>query len=163
MKFFDETFISTVVKCFCCFSCIRDHRDEGCARCAGFINTYFAQNIKQKVSKAAATDLTEALEELFDALQINTILVEDELEVSTASFIKDFMKNLDEIKAAADIVDVWHIDSGVADKVFMTFEEVIFGGQVSIIENDTVCEETDSDSDDLDLSSDSDNDHLTDI
>ena len=119
--------------------------------------------MKQKVSKAAATDLTDALEELFEALQIDTILVEDELEVSTASFIKDFMKNLDEIKAAADIVDMWHTDSGVAEKVFTTFEEVIFGGQDSIIENDTVSEETDSDSDDLDVSSDSDCDHLADI
>ena len=156
MRFFDETFISDMVKCFCCFSCIRNHSDEGCSRCTGFIQTYFTQNTKTKVSKAAVTDLTDALEELFDALKMNTILVEDELEVSTAAFIKDFKKNRDEIKAAADIVDMWHVDCEVAEKVFQIFDEVVFGDQVSFIESDSVDEKIDSDSDNLDLSSDND-------
>lgn len=154
MRFFDENFVSKVPECVCCFSCIRDHGNNGCVKCAEFIHTYFTQNEKLKVSKSAARDLIEALEELFAALRISTILVENELQVSTTSFIKDFVKMIDEIKCANDIVNTWHIDTVVAEKVFLLFEEVIFVDQGAISEE--FKNETDEDSDILDLSSDSD-------
>ena len=74
MRFFDERFVSSVPKCLCCYSCIRDHGDSGCASCTVLLQTFFTQNAKTKVTKTAAVDLTEALEELFLALRMDTIL-----------------------------------------------------------------------------------------
>ena len=83
--------------------------------------------------------------------------MEDELEVSTASFIKDLIKMLDEIKVAGDIVEMWHIDPRVAEKVFDIFEEVIFHSQNEPItgEDAPVNENINYQDDNLDVSTDS--------
>ena len=74
MRFFDDTFVSEVPKCLCCFSCVRDHGNSGCASCAAFFQRFFTQNIKTKISKPAVTELTEALSELFLVLKMDTVL-----------------------------------------------------------------------------------------
>ena len=83
--------------------------------------------------------------------------MEDELEVSTASFIKDLIKMLDEIKVAGDIVEMWHIDPRVAEKVFDIFQEVIFHSQnePNIGDDEAVNEIVDYQDDTLDTSTDS--------
>ena len=84
-------------------------------------------------------------------------IVEGELEVKTASFIKDLLKMLDEIKTANDIVEMWHIDPQVADKVFDIFQEVIFCDQnlPNTSDDAAVRESIDYDDDNLDISTDS--------
>ena len=65
---------------------------------------------------------------------------------------------LDEIKTAQDIVEMWHIDARVAEKVFEIFQEVIFSSQnlTDISEDAAGSESIDYDDDNLDTSSDSD-------
>ena len=83
--------------------------------------------------------------------------MEDELEVNTDSFIKDLIKMLDEIKVAGDIVEMWHIDPRVAEKVFDIFKEVIFHSQnePNIGDDEAVNEIVDYQDDTLDTSTDS--------
>ena len=94
--------------------------------------------------------------ELFTALKMDYLLVESELEVKTQNFIKDCIKMCDEVKTEQSIVDIWHIDPLVAEKLFMLFNEVIFGE----FENSLECDDEDDSSslysDVLDQSSDSD-------
>ena len=106
----------------------------------------------QKLTKSVAREVREAFEELFSSLGINTVLVEGELEMKPDSLVKDFLKMSDEIKSAEDIVSLWHIDQSIAKKLFMLFDEIVFG------HFDTLTDDSDpgSDSDALDKSSDSD-------
>lgn len=94
--------------------------------------------------------------ELFTALNMETLLVENELKVSSKNFIKDFIKMSDEIKTEQDIVDMWHINPAVAHPIFLLFTEVVF--ESFTIQPDSDCEnvESDPDSDIPDQSSDSD-------
>ena len=39
--------------------------------------------------------------------------------------LKDLVKNIDEIKAVEDIVNIWHIEQSVAEKVFSLLTDVI--------------------------------------
>ena len=127
---------------------MRQHRDSGCKECDEFLESFFPQKSKLKISKSVAADLKEALEELFTALKMDYLLVESELEVKTQNFIK--------VKTEQIIVDMWHIDPLVAEKLFMLFNEVIFGE----FENSLECDDEDDSSslysDVLDQSSDSD-------
>ena len=106
----------------------------------------------QKLTKSVATEVREALKELFSTLGNNTLMVEGDLEIKTDSFINDFLKMSDEIKSAVDVVNLWHIDQSIAQKLFMLFDEIVFGNF------DTLTDDSDpeSDSDALDLSSDDD-------
>ena len=135
---------------------MRQHRDSGCKECDEFLESFFPQKSKLKITKSVAADLKEALEELFTALKMDYLLVESELEVKTQNFIKDFIKMCDEVKTEQSIVDMWHIDPLVAEKLFMLFNEVIFGE----FENSLECDDEDDSSslysDVLDQSSDSD-------
>ena len=54
--------------------------------------------------------------------------MEGNLSVTVASFIKDFIKTVDEVKDEKDIVELWHIDPVIAQNLFMLFREVVFGG-----------------------------------
>ena len=87
-----------------------------------------------------------------ETFKINTVLVEGELEIKTNSLIKGFLKMSDEIKSGVDVVNLWHIDQSIAQKLFMLFDEIVFGNF------DTLTDDSDpeSDSDALDLSSDDD-------
>ena len=116
------------------------------------MNTFLAPKT-QKLTKSVAAEVSEAFEELFAALQVNTLLVEGELEIKTTSLIKDFLKMSDEIKSPEDIVNMWHIEHSIALKLFMLFDEIVFGD--SDILSDASVSVNDSDSDALDLSSDS--------
>ena len=77
--------------------------------------------------KSVAVDLKEAIEELFDALGFDNIMMEGDQSVSVKSFIKDFIKTVDEVKNEKDIVELWRIDPVIAQNLFMLFKEVVFG------------------------------------
>ena len=111
------------------------------------------------MKKSVTSSLTEAFEELFEALNMDTVLVESELKITTKEFVKDFLHMCDEVKSAKDIVETWHVDSVLAKTLFSLFSEVVFGG-ASYDHSDTDFP-TDleyCDSDFLDQSTDSDND-----
>ena len=92
--------------------------------------------------------------ELFGAMGMDSVLIENELKVTISSFAKDFLKMADELKTKEDIVELWHIDPIVAEKLFNLFNEVVFG-VLDDAYNDNR-EESDSESDVIDESSDSD-------
>ena len=81
---------------------------------------------EHKVSKSVSSDLKESLTDLFIAMKIDTIMVEDDLAVPVKNFIKDFVKVIDEVRTEQDIVSMWHIDPTVAKKVFMLLNDVIY-------------------------------------
>ena len=156
LKLFDENYKSEAPKCTCCYYCMKQHSDNGCEKCGEFLETFFTQKSKLKISKSVAADLKEALEELFTALRMDTLLVENELNVLTTSFIKDFIKMIDEIRSEQDIVSMWHIDPIVAQKVFLLLNDVIYGNIDVSLDSDVESDESDPDPDVLDQSSDSD-------
>ena len=82
-------------------------------------------------------------------------MVEGELSVSTASFTKDFLKNIDEVRCEKDIVELWHIEPAIAHNLFLLFNEVVFG-DIATSEGieDTTEDEADIDSDVYDDSTD---------
>ena len=90
--------------------------------------------------------------ELFGAMGMDSVMIENELKVTVTSFAKDFLKMTDELKSKDDIVGLWHIDPIVAGKLFDLFNEVVFG---VLDENHEASGESDSDSDILDESTDS--------
>ena len=61
---------------------------------------------EHKVSKSVSSDLKESLTDLFIAMKIDTIMVEDDLAVPVKNFIKDFVKVIDEVRTEQDIVSV---------------------------------------------------------
>ena len=155
MKLFDESFISEVPKCICCYSCIKQDSLDGCEKCSYFLAKYFAPQSTRKVTKSVAANLKEAIEELFSALGLDTLMVEGELSVSTASFTKDFLKNIDEVRCEKDIVELWHIEPAIAHNLFLLFNEVVFGDiATSEAIEDTTEDEADIDSDVYDDSTD---------
>ena len=107
---------------------MRQHSASGCVQCDTFLTKFFPKDSYLKLKKPVVTELREALEELFDALGTESLLLENEVEISSDSFIKDFIKMSDEVKSEKDIVEIWHLNPIVASDVFMVFEEVLFGG-----------------------------------
>ena len=111
------------------------------------------------MKKSIASSLKEAFEELFEDLNVDTVLVEGELEVTTKEFVKDFIYMCDEVKSAKDIVETWHVEHILAETLFSLFSEVIFGSaSCDYIDTDFDSELEYCDSDFLDQSTDSDND-----
>ena len=109
--------------------------------------------------KSVASCLTEAFEELFAALNMDTVLVESELKVTTKEFVRDFIHMCDEVKSATDIVETWHVDPILAETLFSLFSEVVFGStSYDYLDTDFATDLENCDSDFLDLSTDSDND-----
>ena len=47
-----------------------------------------------------------ACEELFEAMDLKEVKVEDDLSMSTSSFLTDFIHMIDEIKRPSDIVQL---------------------------------------------------------
>ena len=95
LKLFDENFKSDIPECYCCYSCIKQHCLDGCKKCSELLVTFLPESSKKKVNKAVAADLKEALFDLFVALRMDLIFVENELTVKPSNFIKDFLKMLD--------------------------------------------------------------------
>ena len=126
LRLFDENYTSEAPKCSCCYSCMKQHSNSGCQLCSSFLDKFFPP-ISSKRKKSVASELREALDELFSALGAELLLLEDEVEISSKSFIKDFIKMSDEVKSENDIVEIWHIDRAIASSVFEVFEEVLFG------------------------------------
>ena len=91
-RLFDETYKSEVPKCTCCYVCMKLHSDNGCIQCTSFLDTYIPQKSTLKVNKSVALDLTEGLKELFRALRIDYVLVENQFKVKINNFIKDFIR-----------------------------------------------------------------------
>ena len=104
-----------------------------------------------KLSKSVSAELKGALGELFEVMGVKKLQVESDLAMSTASFLKDFAKNVDEIKMPDDISRIWHLGSEVAGSIFSTLEEVLCGEDM-INKSDG---SSDSDEDGLDDDSDS--------
>ena len=100
---------------------------DGCEKCSTFLHKIFPEGQKLKISKSVSVELKEAIEELFAALGLNNVLMEGDQIVSVTSFIKDFIKTVDEVKNVEDIVEIWHIDPFIAQNLFMLFKEVVFG------------------------------------
>ena len=148
MRFFEDDFKSEGDNCRCCYSCIKGHSEEGCQICERILCTFFAAK-SQKLSKPVATEVREAFEELFATMGIDTLLVEAELAINTNSFTRDFIHMSDEIKSGDDIVSMWHIDTDIAQTLYMLFHEIVFGNSESVIDNAGY----ESEPDDLDLTS----------
>ena len=146
MRFFDASYIVDGPSCTCCYTCIRRHRDEGCPSCSLFMTTYFSSSCTKKIRKSAAAELKTAIEKLFEALGIDNLLVENNLEIPVPSFIKDFIYMCDEIHSELDIVDFWHIDLSIALKVYQKYLDFL-------VSND-YCERTDGESEASDEESD---------
>ena len=108
--------------------------------------------------KSVASELKNALNELFEVLSVKCIKVETSLEISCADFIRDLMRVIDEIKSAVDIVRLWHIDLQLAVQVFDVVQEVLFEEDTSedgvveeMEESHDVCASGSDDSDDGDV------------
>ena len=152
MKLFDDNFVSEAPSCVCCYSCMKQHSLDGCDKCSTFLAKFFPLNQKVKVSKSVGAELKESIVELFGAMGMDSVLIENELKVTVSSFANDFLKMTDEFKTKEDIVGLWHIDPIVAGKLFDLFNEVVFGVLDDYQENSG---ESDTDSDILDESTDS--------
>ena len=111
-----------------------------------------------KVSKSVASELKEALGELFEAMELKSIMVEGKLEIDCLSFTLDLLRVLDEIRESDDIVKLWHIDAELSVRVFSVLYDVLFGGDEEDVqagdnsEDEEDLAETD-DTDDEDVSS----------
>ena len=53
-----------------------------------------------------SSELKMACEELFEAMDLKEVKVEDDLSMSTSSFLTDFIHMIDEIKRPSDIVQL---------------------------------------------------------
>ena len=118
-----------VEKCHCCYPCIKSHADDDCLNCMEFLKTFLPAKTNLKLSKSVAAELKLALKELFHAVTMREVKVEDGLTVSVDSFIADFVKMIDEVKADSDIARMWHVKPDVASWVFSTLNEVLYGGE----------------------------------
>ena len=102
---------------------------DGCLDCQSFLETYMPATGGKK-SKSVRKLLFEALEELFTAMGIDRLMIDDQYPVSTASFISDFVKLIDEVNSSTDLVKIWHIDHNIASQIYTLFTEVISSASV---------------------------------
>ena len=157
---FDDNYKSEVPKCSCCFACIQSHSEGGCLTCSNFFKKFFPENRIKKVSKSLAIELKEAMSELFCALDLKKVMIEKSMEVTSISFTKDFIKNIDEVKTEEDIVRIWHIEPLLAKKIYLLLIDVINGAAEVNFSSDEeseaseASEATDEDSDVFDDSTD---------
>ena len=126
-KFFDVESTFAGSSCHCCFVCIKLHSEEGCKSCQEFLSFFFPPKASLKLSKSVSEELREALADLFQALNITQVRVEDDLTVSIESFCSDFLRMVDEVKSFHDIERIWHVHSKIARAVFAILEEVLLG------------------------------------
>ena len=118
IKYFDENFITNVPKCVCCYSCIQFHSNDGCRKCLDFLSFYFPQKTTSKVNKSVRGKLSEAVHALFVALNTQLVILDGNMEVTTASFVKDFITNIDEVRNETDIINIWQVEKKISKKLF---------------------------------------------
>ena len=97
----------------------------GCVTCTSFINDYLPKNVNRVTTKSIKRRLQEGLTELLVSMGIDTLLVEDCLELKIDNFVNDFLRMVDEVSCAKDIVDMWHIQPHVAHEIHNLFTEVV--------------------------------------
>ena len=61
-------------------------------QCSSFLDTFIPQKSTIKVNKSVAADLTDGLKELFSALRLDHLLIENQFKVKIDNFIKDFIR-----------------------------------------------------------------------
>ena len=101
------------------------------------------------MKKSVAKELDTALIEMFSAMKISSLKVENNLSLDISNFIKDLKKTLDEIHSAKDIAQCWHISKRVAEHVFAVIKEVVFGDPDDLeweSENENIGNESESSS-----------------
>ena len=124
-------------ECKCCYACINLHAEGGCSNCIEFLESYMpSKEAKIKLSKSVAKDLKESLLELFQALSLKEVKIEDHLSVSHESFICDFIRMIDEIKNPSDICQMWRVNAELAGWIFSTVQEVLYS-DVYILEEES--------------------------
>ena len=79
------------------------------------------------MSKSLVSELKEAMSDLFCALDLKKVMIENSMEVTSVSFTKDFIKNIDEVKTEEDIVRIWHIEPLIAKKIYLLLNDVLNG------------------------------------
>ena len=109
---------------------------NGCVQCTDFLKTYFPENKKRKVGKSTCRELSDTLSDLFEAMSLSSIKVENTLNMNIPSFIKDIKRSIDEIKSPDDIVNLWHISMDLAENVFSVIQEVVFPGHDVILDSE---------------------------
>ena len=124
---FDDNYKSEVPKCSCCYACILTHSEGGCLTCLDFFKKFFPENKIKKMSKSLVSELKEAMSDLFCALDLKKVMIENSMEVTSVSFTKDFIKNIDEVKTEEDIVRIWHIEPLIAKKIYLLLNDVLNG------------------------------------
>ena len=82
------------------------------------------------------------------AVSLKDVQVEDGLSVSVDSFIADFSKMIDEVKAESDITKMWHVKPEVAGWVFSTLN--VLETTTSSDESEDFLDDEDSDEEDAD-------------
>ena len=92
-------------------------------------------------------------------MDIDFLLVDNCLEISTQNFIEDLLKVLDEIRSANDIVDTWHIPAEVASKIQSVISEILGEGNKEMDSDIDSDENTDCDDFDCVDSSSSEDEH----
>ena len=135
------------MKCDCCYSCMRSDSISGCVKCTNFLQKYFPVIKMRKIRKSLDKDVTDALGDLFKAMNLSSINVEKTLSLSIDSFIKDVKKSIDEIHCPEDIVSRWHVSTCLADNVFAVIKEVVFPEEDDEEDFDIFEEDSDGDSD----------------
>ena len=131
-KFYDEDIPPCDNPCICCYVCIKPHAVlSDCSTCSEFLATFFPDRSSFKLSKSVTAELRFALKELFAAMSVKELKVENNLHLGISNFVDDFIKVIDEVKTDADIIDNWHISPAIASKVFSTLKNVLHGDELS--------------------------------
>ena len=102
-------------------------------------------------------ELQKGLKALFEAMQMDNLLVETSLELPILSFIQDFIFLCDEIRSEMDIVNYWHVDISIATEIFHLFMEVL-RSESKIVEMAWESKDTDEEYEDEECTSDEDSD-----
>ena len=158
LKMFDDNYKSEVPKCSCCFACIQSHSEGGCLTCSNFFKKFFPETRINKVTKSLAIELKEAMSDLFCALDMKKVMIEKSMEVTSISFTKDFIKNIDEVKTEEDIIRIWHIEPLLAKKIYLLLNDVI-NGAADVNVNFSSEEESEASDEDSDVFDDSTDDN----
>ena len=89
------------------------------------MKTFFPPESLTKKSRSVKRELQRGLEDLFEELGLTFFIIDDCLDLSTTSFIKDLLRVLDEIKNHEDIVNTWKIPDRIACQIFAVIIEIL--------------------------------------
>ena len=134
-QFFQFNFSEETVPCNCCYSCIKRDADLGCDQCREFIDAYLSPKKCIKFTKSSMREMKDGFYALFRGMGMESVMVESKLEMSVESFFKDFVRAVDEITCAADIVDMWHVEEYIASSLYDLFREVMEDSEFEEVES----------------------------